>query len=159
MRFKSLVWLAILLPLSTLGLEIYPQVSGTIIEIKPVKTQVEKGDVIVRLDDRQSKLELQYLRTLQSIKQQDFDDKKLELQQTKELYERLVNSHRDLEIAQLAFDATKRELDAHNLKVKIAQIELEKYTITSPISGVIKNLPNQRNVVNINAPKVLMIIE
>ncbi|VVM18662.1 hypothetical protein BSPWISOXPB_7915 [uncultured Gammaproteobacteria bacterium] len=75
MRFKSLVWLAILLPLSTLGLEIYPQVSGTIIEIKPVKTQVEKGDVIVRLDDRQSKLELQYLRTLQSIKQQDFDDK------------------------------------------------------------------------------------
>jgi multidrug resistance efflux pump len=65
--------------LSTLGLEIYPQVSGTIIEIKPVKTQVEKGDVIVRLDDRQSKLELQYLRTLQSIKQQDFDDKKLEL--------------------------------------------------------------------------------
>jgi multidrug resistance efflux pump len=56
-----------------LGLEIYPQVSGTIIEIKPVKTQVEKGDVIVRLDDRQSKLELQYLRTLQSIKQQDFD--------------------------------------------------------------------------------------
>jgi hypothetical protein len=49
--------------------------------------------------------------------------------------------------------------DAHNLKVKIAQIELEKYTITSPISGVIKNLPNQRNVVNINAPKVLMIIE
>jgi hypothetical protein len=41
----------------------------------------------------------------QSIKQQDFDDKKLELQQTKALYERLVNSHRDLEIAQLAFDA------------------------------------------------------
>jgi hypothetical protein len=41
----------------------------------------------------------------------------------------------------------------------LAQIELEKYTITSPISGVIKNLPNQRNVVNINAPKVLMIIE
>jgi thiazole synthase len=38
------------------------------------------------------------------IKQQDFDDKKLELQQTKELYERLVSSHRDLEIAQLAFD-------------------------------------------------------
>jgi hypothetical protein len=49
MRFKSLVWLAILLPLSTLALEIYPQVSGAIIEIKPVKTQVKKGDVIVRL--------------------------------------------------------------------------------------------------------------
>jgi multidrug resistance efflux pump len=144
---------------STLGLEIYSQVSSAIIEIKPAKTQVKKGDVIVRLDDRQAKLELQYLKTLQSIKQQDFDDKKLELQQTKELYERLVSSHRDLEIAQLAFDATKRELDAHNLKIKIAQIELEKYTITSPISGIIKNLPNQRNVVNINTPKILMIIE
>jgi multidrug efflux pump subunit AcrA (membrane-fusion protein) len=81
-NFKSLVWLAILLPSSTLGLEIYSQVSSAIIEIKPVKTQVKKGDVIVRLDDRQAKLELQYLKTLQSIKQQDFDDKKLELQQT-----------------------------------------------------------------------------
>lgn len=159
MNFKQLIWLIILLPLSTWGLEIYPQVSSTIIEIKPVKTQVKKGDIIVRLDNRQAKLELQYLQVLQSIKQQNFDDKKLELQQTKELYDRLVNSHRDLEIAQLAFDAAKRELDAHNLKVKIAQIELEKYTISSPISGVIKKLPNQRNVVNINTPKVLMIIE
>jgi multidrug resistance efflux pump len=48
-------------------LEIYPQVSDAIIEIKPVKTQVKKGDVIVRLDDRQAKLELQYLRTVKFI--------------------------------------------------------------------------------------------
>jgi hypothetical protein len=27
------------------------------------------------------------------------------------------------------------------------------------LSGVVKQLPNQRNVVNVNAPKVLMIIE
>jgi multidrug resistance efflux pump len=32
---------------------------------------VKKGDVIVRLDDRQAKLELQYLKTLQSIKEKD----------------------------------------------------------------------------------------
>ncbi len=156
---KPLIWLVPLLPLSAFGLEIYPQVSSTIIEIKSEKAEVKKGDVLVRLDDRQAQLELQYLKALQSIKQQDFDDKKLEFQQTQELYNRLVSSHRDLEIAQLAFDAAKRELEAHNLKIKIAQIELEKYTITSPISGTIQSLPNQRNATNINAPKALMVIE
>ncbi len=156
---KQLLWLILLLPLYAWGLAIYPQVSSAIIDIKPVKTQVKSGDVIIQLDDRQAKLELQYLQTLQSIKQQNFDDKKLEFQQTQELYNRLVASHRDLELAQLAFDAAKRELEAHNFKVRIAQIELEKYTIVSPISGIVKSLPNRRNATNINTPKVLMVIE
>lgn len=159
MRFKLLMFIALLLALPTLSLEIYPQVSSAIIAIKAVGTQVKKSEVIVRLDDRQAQLELQHLKVLQSIKQQALNDKKLELEQTQELYNRLVSSHRDLEIAQLAFDATKRELEAHNLKIKIAKIELEKYTIASPIYGVVKDIPNPRNTTNINAPKVLMIIE
>lgn len=159
MHFKSLMCLALLLSLPTLSLEIYPQVSSAIITIKAIGTQVKKSEVIVQLDDRQAQLELRHLKVLQSIKQQAFDDKKLALNQTQELYNRLVKSHRDLEIAQLAFDAAKRELEAHKLKVKIAQIELEKYTIASPISGVVKDLPNQRNATNINAPKMLIIIE
>ncbi len=159
MGFKTLMWLTILLPFSAWSIEIYPQVSSTITEIKSIGSQVEKGDVVVKLDNRQAKLELKYLQVLQSVKQQNFNDKQLELQQTQELYDRMVASHRDLNIAQMAFDATKRELDAHNLKVEIAQIELEKYNITSPVSGTIKALPNPRNTTNANAPKVLIVIE
>lgn len=159
MSFKTLIWLTIILPLSAFGVEIYPQVSSTITEIKSVGSEVEKGDVIVKLDNRQAKLELKYLQVLQSVKQQNFDDKQLELQQTQELYDRMVSSHRDLNIAKMAFDAAKRELDAHNLKIEIAQIELEKYTIISPVSGTIEALPNPRNTTNANTPKALMVIE
>ena len=159
MNFKKNIWLMLLLPLHVFAIEIYPQVSASIVNIKSVGVQVNKGDVVVQLDDRQAKLKLGSLQVLKSIKQQEFDDKQLELNQTKELYDRMVASHRDLDIAQMAFDTAKRELDAHNIRVEIEKIELEKYVITTPISGTIKLLPNYRNTTNINAPKILMVIE
>ena len=159
MRFKYFAVLTTLLSLSVNAIEIYPQVSSTIVEIKPVNTQVKPGDIVVKLDDQQAQLELEYLQVMQSIKQQTFDDKQLQLLQTQELYERMVSSDRDVEIATLEFNAAKRELDAHNLKIKIAKLELDKFQIKSPISGVVKSLPNPRNTTNINSPRVLMIIE
>ena len=159
MRFKYFAFLTTLISLTVNAIEIYPQVSSKIIEIKAVNTQVEQGEVVIKLDDRQAQLELQHLEVLQSIKQQAFDDKQLELQQTQELFDRMVSSHRDVEIAKLEFNAAKRELDAHNLKIEIAKLELEKFKIKSPISGTVKSLPNIRNATNINSAKVLMIIE
>ncbi len=159
MRFKYFAFLTTFISLTINAIEIYPQVSSKIIEIKTVNTQVEQGEVVIKLDDRQAQLELQHLQVLQSIKQQTFDDKQLELQQTQELFDRMVSSHRDVELAKLAFNAAKRELDAHNLKIEIAKLELEKFQITSPISGIVKSLPNSRNATNINSAKALMIIE
>jgi len=159
MNFKTIILWTMLLPTYALGLEIYPQVSGTITSIKSVGDVVNKGDLLAQIDNRQAKLDIKHLEVLQSVKQQVFDDKKLELQQTQELYDRMVSSLRDLDLAKMAFDKAKRELDAHNLKIEIAKIELEKYTIKSPVSGTVKALPNSRNVVSKHAPKVLMIIE
>lgn len=159
MNFKKLSYLAILLPLHAYSFEIYPQVSSAIIEIKNIGDKVSAGNIIIKLDNRKAKLELEYLQILQSIRQRDFDDKQLEFKQTEELYDRMVASHRDLDIAKAAFDKSKRELDAHNIKIKIAQIELDKYTIITPISGEVIATPNLRNVTNARMPKILMIIQ
>ena len=159
MKFSPWLALSMLVSGATLALDIYPQVSSTIIEIAPTDKQVSSGDVLVKLDDRQAQLTLQHLKAIGTIKQQAFDDALLVFNQTQELYDRMVASHRDLDIAKMAHNAQKRELDAHNLLIKIQAIELEKYQIKAPISGVVKQTPNLRNTTNMAAPKVLLVIE
>jgi multidrug resistance efflux pump len=149
----------LLMSFNAAALEIYPLVSGEIIMIKPAGTLIKQGELLLKIDATQAKLELDYLQARQKIYQQDFDDKQLELKQTQELYERLVASHRDLDLMQLSFNAAERELEAHNIKVKIATVELQKYQIYAPLSGVIKATPHLRNATNLNAPKILMILE
>ncbi|BBB23504.1 conserved hypothetical protein [Isorropodon fossajaponicum endosymbiont JTNG4] len=158
MKIKSMI-LLVFISMNTAALEIYPLVSGEITMIKSIGSSVKQGDLLVQIDNAQAKLELDYLKALQKTYQQNFDDKQLDLQQTQELYDRLVSSHRDLEIIQLVFDKAKRELEAHNIKIKIAEIELKKYKIYAPIPGTIKATPNLRNATNTNAPKVLIILE
>ena len=96
MKSKHLLPLALLLTLPVNALEIYPQVSSTIMSMKTLGSEVNQGDVLIKLDDRQAQLKLKYLQAILSIKQQAFDDAKLHLDQTQELYDRLVASHRDL---------------------------------------------------------------
>ncbi|WP_428086234.1 hypothetical protein [Candidatus Thioglobus sp.] len=159
MKFKLYLALSLLLPNMALAIDIYPQVSSAIIKIKAVGIAVNAGDIVIELDDRQAKLKLAHLNVIASIKQQAFDDAQLIFEQTKQLYDRLVASHRDLDIDQLDFNAKKRELNAHNIDIKIQEIELEKYTIRSPITGLITATPNLRNITNVNTAKILMIIE
>ena len=156
MKFRHLLPLTLLMTLPSWALDIYPQVSGTIIEMKAVGTEVKQGEVLVTLDSRQAQLEVEYLQAILAIKQQNFDDAKLHLDQTQELYDRLVASHRDLEEAQMNFNAAQRELSAHQVKIQIAQIELEKYQIRSPIDATVEALVSPRNATHINQPQVLM---
>ncbi|CAC9594505.1 hypothetical protein [uncultured Gammaproteobacteria bacterium] len=159
MKFNHYLTAGIFLSSTVLALDIYPQVSANIIEIKAVGKAVKPGDILVKLDNRQATLKLQHLQVIQKIKQQAFDDAEREFNQTQELYDRMVASHRDVDIAKITFDEKKRELDAHNLTIQIQKIELEKYRITSPISGTIKTIPNSRNATNHFSPKPLLIIE
>ncbi len=57
------------------------------------------------------------------------------------------------------YKLAKRELEVHNIEIKIAEIELKKYQIYAPISGAIKATSNLRNATNTHAPKVLIILE
>ena len=159
MEFNHFLMFLIFLSHQAFALDIYSQVSGSITNIKNIGDSVNTGDVVITIDNRQAQLKLKYMEVIGKIKQQAYDDAKLKLDQTKELYDRMVASHHDLDIAQIDFNAKDHELSAHKIKTEIQKIELEKYQIKSPISGVIKATPNARNITNINAPKILMVIE
>jgi len=159
MKFNPLLAFSVPFFNPAIALDIYPQVSASIIEIITPGKPVNPGDILVKLDDSQAQLTLQHLETIGHIKQQNFDDAQLNYEQTQELYDRMVASHRDLDIAKMSRDAAKRELDAHNVLIKIQTLELEKYLIKSTVSGIVKQTPNLRNTTNINNPKILVVIE
>ncbi len=159
MKSSQLLILLLLLSYKAFALEIQSQVSGDINYLKTIGDQVSKGDVVVSIDNRQATLKLKHLEVIGKIKQQAYDDAKLKFEQTKELYDRMVSSHRDLDLSRIEFEAKERELNAHNIKIEIQKIELEKYQLKSPISGVIKAIPNMRNTNNSNTDRALMIIE
>lgn len=159
MKFNPWLAFSILLSSPAMALDIYPQVSASIVEMTTPGKSVNPGDILVKLDDRQAQLTLQHLQAIGHIKQQTFDDTQLAFEQTQELYDRMVASHRDLDIAKMTRNAAKRELDAHNVLIKIQALELEKYLIKSPISGTVEKTPNLRNATNITRPKILVVIE
>lgn len=141
------------------SLDIYSEVSSTILSMKNIGDKVAKGEVIVQLDSRQAELELKAQEMILETKEYVFNDRQKILVQTQELYDRLVGSKRNLDLAQENFDAARREFEAQKIAVEIAKIELEKYQIKSPVNGTVDSIPSPRNLTNISNPKILMVID
>lgn len=150
----------ILLALSSLSaLEIYPQVSAKIIYIKQVGDTVKKGEILVKLDARQinakiqaQKAKVNYLSTLLA-------DKELTLEQNTELYNSTVLPKRALDDITLDTKLVRSQYAQEKANLEYLQLEREKYAITSPINGTIKEILYPRNVTNALTPKPLLSVE
>lgn len=107
-------------------------------------------------------LTLNELKQIQTSLTTELDYRDLYLEGARAHYEMELESDIGDALTQFTnteYKLAKRELEAHNIKIKIAEIELKKYKIYAPISGTIKATPNLRNATNTNAPKVLIILE
>lgn len=141
---------------TALALDIYPQVSANILFIAPVDSKVNKGDILVQFDDRIAKQQLGRALVILKLKQQLSADKKLDLEQITTLFDNLVRSKRELELAQIAYKTAQYEQQAQNYLVELRKLDLEKYTIRSPFDVIVTQTPHLRNVSNHYQPQVLM---
>lgn len=151
--------LLIFISINSLALEIYPLVSGKIIFIKTEGSNVKKDEVIVKIDPTETLLKLKHQQILQQTYKQNLKDKELILKQKNELYERMVGSHRNVEIAKLEFNEAKYALEAHNINIEITKNILKNHQIISGINAVVEKTPHYRNATNINNPKILMVLK
>ncbi len=140
-------------------LEIYPEVSGKIIFIAKEESYVNKGEILVSLDSRIAQEKLNKELNILKIKQQQLVDKELDLKNIKTLFDSLVQSKRELELAKIAYKNAKYAYQAQNNLLSLAKLELEKYTIRTPFNAKVIQTPNLRNVTNTNSPLLIMIIE
>lgn len=96
---------------------------------------VAKGDVLVRLDDRDLKAQLQASREQLRAAQADLTLRRTELARVKELRTANVASQQQLDQARSAFQVAEANVEAAQEHVKDAEVTLSNAVIHSPVSG------------------------
>lgn len=118
--------------------EIGTLVSGQVAEVvvQPGQ-QVKKGDLLVRMDERELKAAEAAAKAGYSKAKALFDEAKREEERSKELYDRTLLSDHELQVAQI--DRTKAESLMEESKARLTQasIRLERTMLKSPFDALV----------------------
>ncbi len=137
---------------------IYPQVSAEITYLAKPGQKFKKGDILVKLDARLARAELQQQQAILSIKQQQLDDDEHTFGQIQQLFDNLVRSKRELELAEIDYKQSKYAVQAQKARIAQQQLLLEKYQILAPFDLEIVAMPEPRNITNHHHPKPLLLV-
>lgn len=118
------------------------QVNGQLMKTC-VKTgeQVKKGQTIFLIDDRQAKLDLEDAKANLAAAVARENSAKLEYESNKNLFEKKIVSSYMLNMAENAYNQAKAAVAQARSAVNRAQVSLGFCTITSPIDGIIGEIP------------------
>lgn len=121
---------------------IKPQVSGQLMEICITEgQQVQKGDVLFRIDSRNAQLELEYAEANLLAAQASESSAKLEYESNKNLFEKGIVSRYMLDNSANEYKRAVATVAQSKASVDRAQVNLGFCTITSPVAGVIGSIP------------------
>lgn len=106
------------------SVELYPAVSDLVLEVNfQPGQQVEKGDVLVRLDDRQQQVDLQRAR--------------IQLEDAERTLKRLTTSRQQGAIAQSELDVAMTARDLLKVAVREAEVAYEDRQVRAPFDGIV----------------------
>lgn len=111
------------------------EISGRVISVVPEGTQVQRGDIIAEIDDRNLKLQLE--RNRSQIKRLEARIRFLEgdLKRLKELAETNHTPASRVEEAQSQLDMTKEELAQSKLNLDQTRVDLDRTKVRAPFPG------------------------
>ncbi len=121
---------------------IMPQVSGQLMKICVTEgQQVRKGQTLFIIDSRNARLDLQAAQAnLQAALAQE-NSAKLEYESNKNLFEKNIVSRYMLDNSQNAYRQAQASVSQARAQVSRAKVNLGFCTITSPVTGVIGEIP------------------
>ena len=121
---------------------IMPQVSGQLMKICVTEgQQVRKGQTLFIIDSRNARLDLQAAQSnLQAALAQE-NSAKLEYESNKNLFEKNIVSRYMLDNSQNAYRQAQASVSQARAQVSRAKVNLGFCTITSPVTGVIGEIP------------------
>lgn len=119
-----------------------PQVSGQLMKICVIEgDQVEKGQTLFVIDQRDSQLELESAEAnLQAAIAQE-GNAKLEYESNKNLFEKKIVSRYMLDDSENSYKQAKASVAQARAKVDRARVNLGYCTITAPVAGLIGEIP------------------
>lgn len=138
---------------------IYPQVSSEILWIAKSGDNLKKGAVLVKLDARLAQQKLKQQQAILAVKQLQFNDKKFVFRQIKRLFDNLVRSKREFELAEIDYQQAQGEMLAQKSLVEQQKLWVEKHQILAPFDLQVLKVPNPRNATNQQHPKPLLLVK
>jgi len=98
---------------------------------------VRKGQVLVRLDDREYQAALQRAQANLELAQANLVLKRKQAQRKKELYERGLLATQELDIAENKLAVAQATVRQHEAEVRSAQVNLDYTQLTAPTNGIV----------------------
>jgi membrane fusion protein (multidrug efflux system) len=121
---------------------ITPQVSGQLMKIYVTEGQlVRKGQALFAIDSRNAQLELEAAQANLQAAQAQENSAKLEYESNKNLFDKKIVSSYMLNNSQNAYKQAQAAVSQARAAVNRAKVNLGFCTITSPVSGVIGEIP------------------
>lgn len=120
--------------------DVSSQISGQIIEVAvDFNAKVKKGDVLARLDTATYDSRLRQAEAQLANTQADHTLAKLDLERSKQLFERNLISQQELDQADARFQKANAQLQIQNAAVENAKTDLSRCTLYAPIDGIVIN--------------------
>lgn len=118
--------------------ELGTPVSGKIEQVLvDVGDHVKKGDVLLQLDRRGFRAEVQQAEAGVVQAQERRDEAKRELDRGQELFERTVISPHELQLVKIDYASSEAMLSEAKAKLQLAKLNLEYSVIQAPFQGVV----------------------
>jgi multidrug efflux system membrane fusion protein len=113
-------------------------VSGVVAEV-PVRAgqSVNKGDVLVHLDDRGFRARLQGAQAAVTQAKVRFEEAEREHERALELYDRTVLSEHERQLAEIAHEEARAQLAAARALRVQAELDLERSTVAAPYDALV----------------------
>jgi RND family efflux transporter MFP subunit len=119
-----------------------PQVNGTLTEIGARSgDHVKSGQVIMQIDPRQQRANVESLRATERQKKAVLDYNTIEVERQHKLFEAGVTSRDANDQAQQAFDNAKADYESAVEARKTQEQLLDYYTIRAPFDGIVGDIP------------------
>ena len=121
---------------------ISPQVSGQLMQICVSEgQQVKKGTTLFIIDSRNAQLELEAAQANLQAAEASANSAKLEYESNKNLFEKNIVSRYMLDNSENAYKQAQAAVSQANAAVSRAKVNLGFCTITSPVAGIIGEIP------------------
>ena len=116
-------------------------VSGMVsqVDVQPGQ-KVKKGEVLVRLDDREFRARLNSARASYAKAQALFEEAKREEERSQELYDRTLLSDHELQMAQIDRIKAESLLEQTKSDKLLAEIDLERTVIKAPFDAMVESV-------------------
>lgn len=116
-------------------------VSGQVIKVHVKNGQrIKAGQLLMQIDDTRYQAKLKSLNAALKQQQLIFADRRIELDQALDLFDRTVSTKRELEAAQLAYDISEQKIQQAQADVDSHKAWQRHYNITAPFSGRVKTI-------------------